>query len=76
MSDITDVLYRLRDMAGLAADDLRSAIGEAQAVLDKLDQFANDAEDSAQLIAASDIEPHASALIPERSGLTRKAPYA
>jgi hypothetical protein len=34
MSDITDVLYRLRDMAGLAADDLRSAIGEAQAVLD------------------------------------------
>ena len=74
MTDVTDVLYRLRDMAGAAADDLRSAIGEARAVLDKLDRFANDAEDSAQLIAASDIEPHASARIPERSGLTRKDP--
>lgn len=76
MNDITDVLYRLRDMAGLAADDLRSAISEAQTVLDKLDQFANDAEDSAQLVAASDLYPNSSALIPERSGLIRKDPHA
>lgn len=76
MSDIIDVMYRLRDMAGLAADDLRAAIGEAQEVLDKLDQFANDAEDGAQLMAASDLSPNSSALIPERSGLTRKGPDA
>lgn len=74
MSDVIDVLYRLRGMAGLAADDLRSAIGEAQAVLDKLDRFADDAEDGAQLMAASDLAPNSSALIPERSGLTRKEP--
>lgn len=73
MTDITDVLYRLRNMAGIAADDLRSAIGEAQAVLDKLDRFAEDAQDGAELIAASDLEPNTFASIPARSGLTRIA---
>ncbi|WMI32999.1 hypothetical protein SEA_PEGGYLEG03_58 [Arthrobacter phage PeggyLeg03] len=72
MSDIIDVLYRLRDMAGVAADDLREAIKEAQAVLDKLDCFANDAEDGGQLIAASDIAGDACANVPARSGLQRK----
>lgn len=71
MSDITDVLYRLRDMAGVAADDLRAAITEAQQVLDKLDSFADDAQDGAQLIAASDLIPTAEALIPLRAGLAR-----
>jgi hypothetical protein len=72
MADILDVMYRLRDMAGIAADDLREAIKEAQAVLDKLDCFANDAEEGAELMAASDLHPNCSANIPERSGLERK----
>jgi len=76
MSDVIDVMYRLRNMAGAAADDLRTAIAEAQAVLDKLDRFADDAEDGAQLMAASDLAPNSHALIPERSGLARKEPFA
>lgn len=72
MSDIIDVMYRLRDMAGIAADDLREAIKDAQAVLDKLDCFANDAEEGAELIGASDLHPNCNANIPERSGLQRK----
>lgn len=71
MTDITDVLYRLRNMAGIAADDLRAAVLEAQAVLDKLDRFADAAQDGAELIAASDLEPNSHASIPERSGLVR-----
>lgn len=72
MSDIIDVMYRLRDMAGIAADELREAIKDAQAVLDKLDFFASDAEDGAQLMAASDLHPNSHANIPERSGLQKK----
>jgi hypothetical protein len=59
-------------MAGIAAGKLRAEITEAQAVLDKLEQFATDAEDIAQLAAASDICPRSIANIPERSGLERK----
>ncbi len=73
MSDIIEVMYRLRNMASDAAGELGAAIKEAQAVLDKLECFANDAEDGAQLIAASDLtnrDWHAD--IPERSGLQRK----
>lgn len=72
MTDISDFLYTLRNTAGEAADNLRASIAEAQGVLARLDKLAEDAEDSAQLIAASDIEPHASAIVPERSGLVRK----
>ena len=72
MTDVIDVLHRLAHMAHEPAQNLRAAIAEAQAVLDKLDAFADDAEDGAQLIAASDIMPNASANIPERSGLTRQ----
>jgi hypothetical protein len=72
MSDVIEVLYRLRNMAGIAADKLRAEIAEAQQVLDKLDTFAQDAEDIAQLSAASDIAPGWSALIPERSGLAHE----
>jgi hypothetical protein len=64
-----DVLYRLRDMAGEAADMLRAQIVDAQKVLARLDAFADDAEDTAQLAAASDLFPNSYALIPERSGL-------
>lgn len=74
MADIVDVLHRLTFMAHEPAQKLRAAIEEAQAVLDKLDAFANDAEDGYCLIAASDIMPTHNSLIPERSGLTRKEP--
>jgi hypothetical protein len=73
MADIIDVMYRLRDMAGQSADTLREAIKDAQAVLDKLDCFANDAEEGAELIGASDLHPNCNANIPKRSGLERKA---
>lgn len=72
MADVIDVLHRLTHLAGSAAEQLHEAIKEAQAVLDKLDAFATDAEDGAQLIAASNIMPTYSANIPERSGLTHK----
>ena len=71
MADVVDVLHRLTNMAHEPAQKLRAAIAEAQAVLDKLDAFADDAEDSAQLIAASDLMPTSSANIPDRAGLTR-----
>ena len=71
MADVLDVIYRLRDMAGEAADKLRVQITDAQKVLDKLDAFANDAEDSISLAAASDLFPSYVASIPERSGLIR-----
>lgn len=72
MSDLLDVLYRLRNMAGVAAGELRTEVAKAQAVLDRLEAFAHDAEDTAQLAAASDMFPSSCALIPERSGLARK----
>ncbi|WP_461169289.1 hypothetical protein [Arthrobacter sp. Z1-15] len=72
MADVVDVLHRLTHMAHEPAQKLRAAIAEAQAVLDKLDAFADDAEDGAQLIAASDLMPTSSANIPDRAGLTRK----
>ncbi|MFS0715504.1 hypothetical protein ABC337_04840 [Arthrobacter sp. 1P04PC] len=71
MSDFLDVIYRLRDMAGKEADKLQASINEAQAIADKLNAFAHDAEDVAELAAASDLFPEAHALVPERSGLTR-----
>lgn len=74
MADVLDVMYRLRDMAGIAADELRTAISEAQAVLDKLDKFSHDAEDTAQLAAASDIFPDSVASIPKRAGLVHGEP--
>lgn len=71
-ADALDVIYRLRNMAGEAADTLRAAISDAQAVLDRLDQFANDFEDTAQLAAASQLFPTHTANVPERSGLERR----
>lgn len=68
-ADVVDVIYRLRDMAGAAADTLRPAIAEAQAVLDKLEAFADGAEHAAQLTASSDAFPEHHALAPASSGL-------
>ena len=72
MADVLDILNRLGSMAHEPAQKLRAAIAEAQAVLDKLDAFVDDAEDAEMLVAASDIMPTASAKIPDRAGLTRK----
>lgn len=71
MSDIIDVIDRLRDMAGREADALRAEVVKAQAVLDRLDRFANEAQDVCELAAASDLFPMARANIPERSNLMR-----
>ena len=72
MTDVVDVLHRLAGMTHEPAQKLRAAIAEAQAVLDKLDAFTDDAQDAGQLVAASDIMPRYSALVPARSGLARK----
>jgi hypothetical protein len=73
-----EVMYMLRDQADRHARQLReqiaemhSAIAAAEALLPRLDQAADDAEKSAELIAASDLFPTYSADIPERSGLSR-----
>ncbi|MBC7955292.1 MAG: hypothetical protein H7Y33_05405 [Cytophagales bacterium] len=71
MSDVLDMIYRLRDMAGKEAARLSLEVAKAQAVLDRLEAFANDAEATAELAAASDMFPNASANIPARSGLVR-----
>lgn len=73
MSDLIEVLYRLRDMAGMAADKLRVEVQAGQAVLDKLDTFTKDCEEGAELLASSDLHPGMHANIPERSGLQRIA---
>lgn len=74
----SEFLMTLRNTAGRAAERLQGAIteareflAEAEAVYARLERIADDAEDAAQLVAASDIEPTSSALVPERSGLIR-----
>lgn len=74
MSDLIDVIYRLRNMAAEAALPLRAAIAEAQIVLDRLEAFADDAEYSAQLAASSDRFPTHHATVPFESGLERRRP--
>lgn len=69
MSDVIDVLYRLRDMAGKERERLQAAVDSAQAVIDKLDKFALDAEESCELLAVSDLNPLWHSSIPDRSGL-------
>lgn len=71
MSDVVDVIYRFRDMAGIAADDLRAEISKAQKVLDKLDKFADDAEHVGQLSASSARFPEHHAIIPRDAGMTK-----
>lgn len=45
-----DILYRMRDMAGIEADRLKESIKSAQALFDELDKFADDMEKSAELL--------------------------
>ena len=73
MSDIIDVLHRLTFMAHEPAQNLRVAIAEAQAVLDKLDKFADEAQNAGQLMAASDLKPNYTALVPDGAGLVMEA---
>lgn len=74
----SEFLFTLRDTAGRAAERLQGAIteareflAEAEAVYARLERIADDAEDAAQLVGASDIDPNTSALAPKRSGLIR-----
>ncbi len=76
---VSGFLYVLRNEAWKSAErlskqviDMRKALGEAEAVLDRLNELADGAQDAAELVCASDLEPTACADIPERSGLTRK----
>lgn len=76
---VSDFLYVLRNEAGKAAErlskqviDMRKALGDAETVLDRLNGLADGAQDAAELVCASDLEPTACADIPERSGLIRK----
>jgi len=72
-ADIIDVLHRLTFMAHEPAQTLRAAISEAQTVLDKLDKFADEAQNAAQLMAASDLKPNYTALVPDGAGLVKEA---
>jgi hypothetical protein len=76
---VPDFLYVLRNTAGRAASklnaeviEMRKALNAAEAVLDRLNELADGAQDAAELVCASDLEPTAHANIPERSGLVRK----
>ena len=72
MADIIDVIYRLRNMAAEPIETLRAAIAEAQAVLDKLDSFASDAEHAAEVASSSDRFPtYFPRTPPTTSGLIR-----
>lgn len=74
MADVLDVLHRMTYLAGDAADVLRTQIAEAQKVVDKLDAFASDAENTAQLAASSDLFPNYSALAPDGTGNISRRP--
>lgn len=68
----SDYLYTLRNEVARMTEELTLVATAAQELLEKLEKIADDCEDAAQLVAASDIEPGSSADIPARSGLTRK----
>lgn len=78
MGEVSGYLYALRDEAGEAAENLRRCmalvereLAEAKGTLDRLESIASKAELAAELVAASDLEPTMSALVPPESGLTR-----
>lgn len=68
----SDFLYALRNEAGRVLEELKPVLDQANRIYERLEQIAEDCEDAAQLVAASDIEPSAVAFVPERSGLTRQ----
>lgn len=76
---VSSFLYVLRNEAWKAAErlgaqviEMRKSLGEAESILDRLNKLADGAQDAAELVCASDLEPTACADIPERSGLIRK----
>lgn len=54
-----DMLYRMRDLAGVEADKLKDSIATAQKLFDELDKFANDMEKSAELLWEAQQAPKA-----------------
>lgn len=68
----SDYLYTLRNEVARMIEELTLVATAAQELLEKLEKIADDCEDAAQLVAASDIEPHSSANVPERAGLMRR----
>lgn len=72
MSDIIDNLYDTRDLAWNRVLILRKRIAKDTAELIEQEKRAEVAEQSAQLLCASDLFPYCHALIPKESGLVRK----
>ena len=68
----SDYLYTLRNEVARMTEELALMVTAAQELLEKLEKIADDCEDAAQLVAASDIEPGSSADVPERAGLVRR----
>lgn len=68
----SDYLYTLRNEVARMTEELALMVTAAQELLEKLEKIADDCEDAAQLVAASDIEPRSRADVPERAGLVRR----
>lgn len=68
----SDFLYALRNEACRVLEELKPVLDQANSLYERLEQIAEDCEDAASLVAASDIEPGKIATVPERSGLTRQ----
>lgn len=68
----SDYLYTLRNEVARMTEELALMVTAAQELLETLEKIADDCEDAAQLVAASDIEPSTSADVPERAGLVRR----
>lgn len=72
----SDFLYALRNEACKVLEELKPVLDQANDLYERLERIAEDCEDAAQLVAASDIEPNCHAYVPTRSGLTRKGDQA
>lgn len=68
----SDFLYALRNETCRVLEELKPVLDRANNLYERLDKIADDCEDAATLVAASDIEPNCIATVPERSGLTRQ----
>lgn len=65
------MIYQLSYRADEIAKNLKSAIHEAQSFYNKLEKFADDGQNIAELAASSDRFPNYSNTPPTDSGLTR-----
>lgn len=66
ITEAADAVQRAVVAAQITIDQ---AVSRAQGILEKLDRFADDAEDVAELAAASNLFPTHHASIPARAGL-------